>query len=321
MKFLTLKQFIAEEVSSTSHIQMYFSPQGHRVTNIIRGEKTPVSEGKAYKSGEAEDTLGDDLHKVLGRFTPSSWDHETVAREFHHHLRQHGYYMATGTHPLVMSPADQAFKSGLKRKIAEVHNPGSPIPRHEMPHHDGEPGRTSDNPSLRMGRFTSVWSSQEHLPKEKRNPEGVSTKLFSTDANNVKKAAAEVGSPAERDSKVAIFNDEKMMHAAGPETNRWFIRAGEIQKIPEHGNVNTPTAKPGVFKSYNMNNDDSFNEYIKDKKHNVPKHHRDLDDYSKRPDANPRVLNYVKSQHPNFYSQLQSGTLMKKTKGVPNFVR
>lgn len=315
------------------HIEMYLSPQGHRVIRVIKSysserpndyeqsyyptknkdnfkkQKESILEGKPYNPNEPQDTLDGNAYKILSQFHPSSWDHHTIATEFHQHLHKHGYYMHTTTHPLVMSPKDQAFKSGFKRKQREVKGL-RPDPTHEVPHHDGSINRIVDSKSKMgtMGRFVALWSSQKHIPIEDQNPSGVSTRLYTKDGK-------EVGKQRERDSYVVLNNDSENKHAAGPEHNRWFIRAGEIRKIPPEG-ISAPTGKKGEIKHYGNDHDS----YIKDRLYNQPTHYRDLLDFSNdktsnyTPEQKEKVMNYVKQNHPEFHDLLQSDKLGKTKK-------
>lgn len=288
----------------------------------LREQKEIIVEGKPYNPNEPQDTLGGDSHKILSQFHPSSWDHHTIAKEFHKHLHKNGYYMHTPTHPLVMSPKDQAFKSGFKRKQREVKGL-PPDPTHEVPHHDGSINRKVDPKSKvgTMGKFVALWSSQKHLPSEKQNPSGVSTKIYTKDKK-------EIGKQHERDSSVVVNNDSETKHSAGPEHNRWFIRAGEIRKIPP-GGISAPTGTKGAIKHYG----NDYDSYIKDRYHNVPQHHKDIVDYhndktsNSTPEQKKKVMDFVQKSHPEFHDLHQSGKLTTKKKVAgeknqqPHFVK
>lgn len=150
--------------------------------------------------------------RVLGNFTPSSCDHETIIRELHHHLAKHGFYTASRNQPTVMSPDEQSVKAYIKRR---ANRSGQEIPAHEIPHPDGAYSKTQPEPGLRMSRFNAVWSSND------------GTQLFTRKKKRIR------DSEADRNGSVVAWNDSKIYHAASGETNRWFCRMGYIRKIKD----------------------------------------------------------------------------------------
>jgi hypothetical protein len=270
---LTFSDFFKEEIydeSPSYHVEAYFWPDKQPIFRILRTEQVQLNEGpkKPYRSDEPTDTIDDHLHKTIGNFKPSSLDHQTIANEFHNHLAKHGYYMHSDSHPNVMSPKDQLFKAQFKRLTST-----RKIPQHEMPHQDGDITKKETPRMKGMGRFVGVWSTNDP------------THIFH-------KKTGERIHGATSDGKVTIFNDSAVKHAASGETNRWFVRAGEIRRIPKNKKI--------------IYNDTEHNvkDFIKNKKWNTPRHQRDVTDYFKRDDVNKNkkreVLSWIKKNHPKY---------------------
>lgn len=315
---LSFKRFLAEQNSiepDAHHAEMYFWDDGGKTDPLYRLIKTsgkqttgnndsnePMAKpnkividpalkinegGKGYRTDEPTDTIDDNLHKVIGEFTPSSYDHDTIAREFHHHLYKNGYYMHTDSHPLVMGPADQAFKSGFKKQIARK-RAGKEVSAHELPHQDGSPSRNVPPGGLGIGRFVGLWSTRG------------STNVYPVDTKKDPKTGQLTKGPIEgatSDNYVSIIDDSRVKHAASGEINRWFLRAGEIRRIPPTGLV-SPSGKQ-------YGND--IESYINDKRHNLQKHRRDIKDYfndrngnKSTPEEKARTLQWIKDNHPKF---------------------
>jgi hypothetical protein len=278
---LNFLDFIEEARSSpqvSHHAEVYFWDDGRTPSlfRLIRTGGQNISEGgKAYT--EQEDILDGELHRVIGKFTPSKYDHDTIAREFHKHLFKNGYYMHTETHPLVMSPKDQRFKSEFKKAISKTEY-GKKVSQHELPHHDGSPAKTAVPGQPTMGRYVGLWSTKG------------STAIFDKDTNKPIEGATV-------DNHVSIINDREVKHAASGEMNRWFLRAGEIRKIPKGGLVSPSGRRYG----------NDIDAYIADKRHNTPKHQQNVSDYfnDKRgnnatPEEKAKTLRWIKKNHPDF---------------------
>lgn len=293
---LSFLEFIQETKSSIDahHVEMYFWDDGKTepLYRLIRTGAHTISEGgKAYRPGE-EDILDGNLHKIIGKFTPSSYDHDTIAKEFHHHLFKHGYYMHTHSHPLVMSPKDQKFKSEFKKRIARTDR-GKKMSEHELPHHDGSPTREAMPGKSVMGRYVGLWSTRG------------STKVYDKSAKDL---GAEPIKGATKDHHVSIINDKEVKHAASGEMNRWFLRAGEIRKIPKSGLVSPSGKKYGS----------DIHSYVADKKHNKPKHYRNVHDYFNETNTTAsqedkdKTLRWIKRNHPDFHpDKLKRGSFVK----------
>lgn len=293
---LSFLQFIKETMSvgDSHHAEIYFWDDGEAPSlyRLIRTGTQTISEGgKAYHPGE-KDVLDGKLHKTIGKFTPSSYDHDTIAKEFHHHLYKHGYYMHTNSHPLVMSPKDQKFKSEFKKQIARTSR-GKEVSEHELPHHDGSPARAAKPGQHTMGRYVGLWSTRG------------STNVYDKSA---KDRSAKPIKGATKDRHISIINDKEVKHAASGVTNRWFLRAGEIRKIPKSGLVSPSGKKYG----------DDIHSYVADKKHNEPKHHRNVRDYFNEKNTTAsqedkdKTLRWIKKNHPDFHpDKLKPGRFVK----------
>ena len=185
-------------------VELYIHKHGIDINSI---KSTKLNE-KQYHSNELEHLDGE-LHKTLSEFKPSSLDHETIANEFHRHLHEHGYYAHTPNHPLVMSPEEQQFKSDFKTKTKKR-------VLHIMPHRDGGSGSATQT----MGRFTALWSNK-------------SPTIIYNNQNKPIPGTSIDGHPT-------IIDDSKVKHGASANNNRWFLRQGEIRKIPDTG-LQVPT--------------------------------------------------------------------------------
>lgn len=278
---LNFLEFIKESEynqNPSHHVEMYFWDDGKTdpLYRLIKTGNEYISEGgKAYT--KQDDILDGKLHKAVGKFSPSSLDHDTIAKEFHHHLFKHGYYMHTKSHPLVMSPKDQVFKSQFKKFTSKTAR-GKEVSQHELPHHDGSPAKKAKPGQPTMGRYVGLWSTKG------------STKVFDKDTNKHIKGAT-------RDHHVSIINDKEVKHASSGEMNRWFLRAGEIRKIPKSGLISPSGKRYG----------DDIHSYVADKKHNAPKHQQNVRDYFNDKRGNnasrgekAKTLSWIRKNHPDF---------------------
>ena len=244
---LTFKHFTESKhkKEKTFHVEMYVHHKDKPVFRLLRGS-TALSE--TYRENE-HDTLEGDLHKIVGEFKPSSLDHKTITNELHAHLAKHGYHSAAASHPVVLSPREQRFKSEFKRKTI----PGGG--RHERPHSDGES-------IVDSSRYVGVWST--------RHP----THIFDKSGKRIPEAT--------RDGGVTIFNDKEMKHAASGKTDRWFARISDIRKTPASG-LSTLTTKPKKKKNAELEGKrsqiygDDLKSFIKSKKRNGDKLGKSVD--------------------------------------------
>ena len=229
---LTFKHFTESKhkKEKTFHVEMYVHHKDKPVFRLLRGS-TALSE--TYRENE-HDTLEGDLHKIVGKFKPSSLDHETITNELHAHLAKHGYHSAAASHPVVLSPREQKFKSEFKRKTI----PGGG--RHERPHNDGT--GISDS-----SRYVGVWSTRG------------STHIFNKNNKRIPDAT--------KDNHITVFNDKEVKHAASGENDRWFARISDVRKTPASG---LSTLSGGDEKNHSIhgNNLESF---IKSKEPNANK--------------------------------------------------
>lgn len=299
LKFSNYLQESKKQDPGAYHVEMYlWDKDKSPLFRVIKTESNYLSEaGKAYTPDE-KDVLAGEMYQHLSTFKPSSFDHETITREFHQHLANHGLYMHTDTHPLVMSPKDQKFKSEFKKFTARTEK-GKQFSAHELPHHDGSPGKVAKPGAQTMGRFVGLWST--------KGP----TNVYDPKSGEQIKDASQAG-------KVTVINDEKVKHAASGETNRWFIRAGEIRKIPQSGSVNINGTRHKVKNGKFVDMDS----YIGSKKYNVPKHQQNVNDYFKNrrdykdspaPDSEKKkTLNWMKENHPEFHQAYTEGNIEKR---------
>lgn len=243
---LPFKFFLSEARQSQKsfHVEMHLHETEDPIVKLVRGRG--IMSEKQYHKNEAEH-LGGKLFKILGKFKPTSLNHDVITHEFHKHLHDHGFYSHAPTHPMVMSPREQAFKSEFKHLTTR-----SGLVGHEIPHHDGGRGQGSST----MGRHVAIWST--------RGP----THIFTNDNKRIKTAT--------KAGHTTVFNDEKVKHAASGVKNRWFLRAGEIRQIPTSG-LQGPVKGHGV-KQYGKD----FASYVMHKKPHVSRLHRDVLDWHKR---------------------------------------
>lgn len=270
----TFKSFLFErkDDSRSWTVEMYM--HNALPPSVILHRKDKSIKEKLWKPDEP-DHLDGHAYKVLGEFKPSKLDHDTISKEIHEHLAKHGYYSHSPVHPLVMSPEEQTFKSEFKRRFF------GKKPSHEAPHHDG--GRGGPRTGY-MGRHTAVWST--HGPTHIFHP-------------GTKERIPHATLPGH----TTVFNDEKVMHAASGERNRWFLRLGEIRKIPSTG-LQSPT-RSGKVKQFG----NDVQSYIHSKAKNVGGPKRDVYDallrYKRQGKLNhPRVketMDWVKRNHPQFH--------------------
>lgn len=243
---IPFKSFLQETRLSRKsfHVEMHLHPTEDPIVKLVNGRG--IMSEKQYHKNE-EEHIGGELYKILGKFKPTSLNHDIITHEFHQHLYNHGYYSHSPTHPLVMSPEEQKFKSEFKHRTTR-----SGLVGHEVPHHDGGKGQ----PGQTMGRHVAVWST--------KGP----THIFTNKNERIKQAT--------KAGHTTIFNDEKVKHAASGEHDRWFLRAGEIRKIPETG-LQGPVKGHGV-KQYGKD----ISSYIMHKKPNVSKIRRDVLEWHKK---------------------------------------
>jgi hypothetical protein len=219
---LTFKHFTESKhkKEKTFHVEMYVHHKDKPVFRLLRGS-TALSE--EYREHE-HDALEGDLHKIVGEFKPSSLDHETITNELHAHLAKHGYHSAAASHPVVLSPREQKFKSEFKARTI----PGGG--RHEKPHSDGTGVKQSS-------RYVGVWSTRG------------STHIFNKNNKRIPDAT--------KDNHVTVFNDKEVKHAASGEHDRWFARIADVRKTPASG---LSTLSGGDSKNHSLhgNNLESF---------------------------------------------------------------
>ena len=201
---------------------------------------------RTHNVNEDFDLPGNDVYHVLSRFKPSSLDHKTIAREIHEHLAKHGYYSHSSTHPLVRSPRDNEnlirwarVSTGRKAK-------------HEGFHRDftGDKRQSKDS-------MVGVWSTN--------NP----TQISRGDDTPVP-AASKAG-------HVTVFNDRIAKHKASEVSNRWFVRAHNIRKIPENGQVTIGK------KTFNLKSKAGFSDYVNSKKASRKRFHENIKKWLKDP--------------------------------------
>lgn len=211
---LSFNQYLSEARKNDHHFDVVVKiNHSHPPHVIVVSHHGGALHEKQYIEKE-QDHLGGHLYKVLGHFQPSKLDHDTITKEFHEHLHKHGYYAFTPSHPLVMSPKEQHFKAAFKDKAFK--GKGA---KFEKPHHDlGFGGKGTG----RAGRFTALWSTKG------------STHIFHHENSPTPNARYH---EAEKAGHVAIINDKAVRHAASGEKDRWFIRQGEVKKIPKSGLV------------------------------------------------------------------------------------
>lgn len=262
---LNFKSFIKEAKNSEHayHVEMHLMPNHYPIYRFV---KTKLHEVYRPDEGTLEDG---EIHKTIGTFNPSSLDHDTITNEFHDHLHKHGYYMHTPTHPMVLSPRENHFKSDFK-KFTQGRTPA-----HEQPHRDEKTGIT-------MGRYVGVWSTQ--------GP----TKIYTKDSTAKKKTEIP---GATQPNKVTIFNDSELKHAASGEKNRWFIRAGEIRKIPPGGIV-SPNKK-----GEEVNYGHDVEAYKKDKLPYAKRHVRDVREHFKNasPEQQHKTAEWLSNNYPEYH--------------------
>lgn len=206
----TFYQFITEAPKEDHHYDVTVELSYSKPPHVVVVSHHSSLHEKQYIEKEHEH-LGGHLFKVLGHFQPSVLNHETITREFHHHLYKHGYYAFTPSHPLVMSPKEQKFKAEFKNKAFK--GKGA---KFEKPHHDLGFGGAGTG---RAGRFTALWST--------KGP----THIFTHEKEGPAKQIHAASIPGH----TTIINDKAVRHAASGELDRWFIRQGEVKRIPKRG--------------------------------------------------------------------------------------
>lgn len=273
------------------HLSETTDPESHTVEIHLHEKKSPVviltKNGnlmeKMYHKNEG-DHIDGKLYKVLGKFKPTSLDHQTIMKEFHHHLYKHGYYAHSPTHPLVMSPKEQAFKSELKGLASK-----SGVGKHERPHRDGGSGSSR----FTMSRHVALWSTKG------------STHIFTDKNKRIPQASI--------DGRTTIVNDEKAKHAASGERDRWFLRQAEIRKLPPKG-LHLP-GKGGKVHHYG----DDIDTYVLHKEAYKSKIRRDVLDFHKKTMV-PGTMEHSKKKE--FHSLLKKfpefhpDELAKNTHGI-----
>jgi len=181
------------------HVEMHLHPKKGHIIKVMHGP-APLDEVRENEP----DVLDGQTHKMLSEFKPSSYDHDTITREFHKHLEKHGYYSAAKSHPLVESPEDQKAKNEILRKTTL-----GGMGKHEGIHQDSLGNDSS--------RYVTTWSS------------GDPTKIYSGKTSSTHMPnATKTGHPT-------LFDDSRVYHSAPGGSDRWFVRASEIRKIPEGG--------------------------------------------------------------------------------------
>jgi hypothetical protein len=279
----TFNQFLTEARKEETHYSAEISIHPAQPIHVLLVRHTKAMPQKLMEKlypEKEQDHLGGHMYKVLGEFHPSKLDHHTITKEFHEHLHKHGYYAYTNSHPLVMSPKEQHFKAAFKEKAFK--GKGA---KFERPHHDGGFGGKGTG---KMGRFTALWSTKG------------STHVFHNDNKRIPEAS--------KDSHTTIINDQKVKHAASGEKDRWFIRQGEIKKLPKHGLMLPPEKPGGAPRRFGHD----VEAYYAAKKKSVggPRrevrewHNRQLKIQKRTGKVDPHhheVMNWVKQNHPEYH--------------------
>lgn len=267
------KSFLNEERFPSFDVELHLHPHDPPIVHIIK--KGALKEWQ-YHPHEAEGEHHDvHLYKHLGKFKPSSLDHHTITKEFHEHLAKHGYYSHAPSHPMVLSPKEQHFKSEFKKRVSPIGKA-----QHERPHHDAGYGPKTKT----VGRYNALWSTKG------------STHVFHNDKNERIHAAT-------KDSHVTVIDDKAVRHAASGHHDRWFVRASEIRKIPR-GGITAPT-KSG--KEQHFGHD--INSYINSKRASSGGPKRDVLEFHQKhlkagtagTGKHKEVMDWVKKEHPEFH--------------------
>lgn len=268
------KAFLIEEKNSAFHAELHIHPHHPPIVHIYHGPG-PIDE-KQYNPKE-HDHLHGEAHKMIGEFKPSKLDHHTITKEFHEHLHKHGFYAFAPSHPLVLSPKEQKFKQEFKHRAL------GKTAKYEKPHHDGGFGGKGTG---QMGRFTAVWST--------KGP----TKIYHNDNKEIHGAT--------QPHHVTVFNDQKVKHSASGENDRWFVRAGEIKKIPKAGLLMRKTKAQGGG-VHRFGND--IHSFIKAKKASAGGPRREVQEFHLKHQkrgttgigVHKETMDWIKKEHPEFH--------------------
>lgn len=211
---LTFTRFIEEKEKEIRNFDIEIELiKGHKPVIRVVPKHIRVSEGLDPNENEF---LGEHLHDVLSKFSPSAWDHGTIATELYKHLNKHGYHSVSATHAQVFSPRELAYKAAVKRILTK-----GVVPKFETPHQDKPEGVQPG------GKHVALWSTNNPTQIYKnRNP-----------ASQIPQAS-QPGRPT-------IVNDYRAFHSAPSNTDpnitdphhliRHFVRLGDIRRTADTG--------------------------------------------------------------------------------------
>jgi hypothetical protein len=203
--------------------------------------KKPIVQLKTHL--EEHEDLGGDAYKVLGEFKPSSLDHKTIQKEFHHHLAKHGFYSHSDVHPLVRSPKDNEHLTHWG-KIT------SGRAKHEGWHSDSTGDKTQND------KLVGVWSTKH------------STKIRRAGEHGEIHHASQAG-------HTTVFDDRKAQHKASGHNDRWFVRAQNIRKIPKQG-LTLPGSKGKPDRHFEHH---QIHQYVAAKKHSRERFQKNMQNW------------------------------------------
>jgi hypothetical protein len=242
---------------------------GHVWLHPTKKPIVELSKGKLEENTELP--IDNDVYKVLGKFKPSSLNHKTIAKEIHHHLAKHGYYSHSDVHPLVRSPKDNEHLSHWGKMT-------SGRAKSEGWHSDSTGDKTQHDKTV------GVWSTKH------------STKIRRTGEHEAIKDASKPG-------HVTLFNDKTAQHKASGHHDRWFLRAHNIRKIPEHG-LTIPGSKGKPTKHFEHKD---IGSYVKAKKDSRDRFHENMKKWLRK---NKKHRNYEKA---HAFVKEHYGHLLKET--------
>lgn len=217
----TFKEFLSEDIKHNLDLEIYLHPTDP-LQHIIKTKHIAVTEALTVDPN-APDTLEGGLHRALSKFKPRSLDHASITNGLHEYLYKNGYMTNASSHPLVLSPEQQAFKSEWKQQLTG--KPG----KHEKLHQDltaYNPEKPPEKKGQLINPVTGVWSTR-----------GATKISASKDDKDQIPNASTAGN-------IHVFDDSKAYHRASGERNRWFARISGITRIPPGGLASVPRRVP-----------------------------------------------------------------------------